>query len=401
MKKWLSIIGMGEDGIEGLPARARRALADAEVIIGSERLLALTASAKAERHEWPQPFSAVVERILPLRGRPTVVLATGDPLNYGVARKLLEIVPFAEMEIIPNLSAFSLAAARMGWPLPDCDTLSLHGRPAAQIEAFIQPGARLLALTADATTIADVARRLVRRGFEASTITVLENMGGGREKRSSFQAYALAAEVFSDLNTIAVECVAGPNAQIYSRVPGLPDDAYIHDGQITKREVRAVTLAALAPAPDALLWDVGAGSGSVAIEWMRSTRGAQAIAFERDQNRIGMIGENADRLGAPRLAIVPGDAPASLAGAPRPDACFIGGGMGTEGVFESCWTALKPRGRMVANVVTLEGELHLVDLHAAHGGELIRMDVSHLSHIGALRALKPRLAVLQWRAIKP
>jgi len=400
VKKWLTIIGMGEDGPDGLSARARRALADAEAIVGSERLLAMTPPSKAERHEWPQPFTAVIDRILPLRGRPTVVLATGDPLNYGVARKVLEIIPFAEMVIIPSLSAFSLAAARMGWPLSDCDALSLHGRPAAQIEAFIQPEARLLALTADAATVTDVARRLVRRGFEASTITVLENMGGVREKRSSFPAHALPAHGFSDLNTIAVECVAGPNAYIYPRSPGLPDDAYIHDGQLTKREVRAVTLAALAPVPDALLWDVGAGSGSVAIEWMRSTRGAQAIAFERDPSRVGMMGENADRLGTPRLKIVQGDAPAAMTDAPRPDACFIGGGMGTAGVFETCWTALKPRGRMVANVVTLEGELHLVDLHAAYGGELVRMEVSHLSHIGALRALKPRMAVLQWRAIK-
>ena len=223
MKKWLTIIGMGEDGPDGLSARARRALADAEAIVGSERLLAMTPPSKAERHEWPQPFTAVIDRILPLRGRPTVVLATGDPLNYGVARKVLEIIPFAEMVIIPSLSAFSLAAARMGWPLSDCDALSLHGRPAAQIEAFIQPEARLLALTADAATVTDVARRLVRRGFEASTITVLENMGGVREKRSSFPAHALPAHGFSDLNTIAVECVAGPNAYIYPRSPGLPD----------------------------------------------------------------------------------------------------------------------------------------------------------------------------------
>jgi precorrin-6Y C5,15-methyltransferase (decarboxylating) len=401
VKKWLNVVGMGEDGMAGLSARAREAIAGAEVIVGSKRLLAMIGPSQAERHEWPQPFSAAIDRIVPLRGRPTVVLATGDPLNYGVARKLLEIIPFAEMKIIPNLSAFSLAAARMGWALSDCDTLSLHGRPAAQIEAFIQPGARLIALTNDASTIGEAARRLVRRGFEASTITVLENLGGEREKRSSFPAHAPPPHGFSDLNTLAVECIAGPDAQIHSRVPGLPDEAFIHDGQITKREVRAVTLAALAPAPDALLWDVGAGSGSVAVEWMRAARGAKAIAFEREMSRVAMIGENADRLGTPRLKIVAGDAPESLAEAPRPDACFIGGGMGTEGVFEACWAALRSRGRMVANVVTLEGELHLVDLHAAHGGELIRMEVSHLSHIGALRALKPRLAVLQWRAIKP
>jgi precorrin-6Y C5,15-methyltransferase (decarboxylating) len=392
---------MGEDGVEGLSARARRALADAEVIVGSERLLTMAPHSGADRQEWPQPFSTAVDRILPLRGRKTVVLATGDPLNYGVARKLLEIVPFEETEIIPHLSAFSLAAARMGWSIPDCETLSLHGRPAALIEAFIQPGAQLLALTEDGRTIAEVARRLVRRGFEASIITVLENMGGPRENRTEFPAHALPDRLFSPLNTIAVHCIAGPNACIYFSSPGLPDEAFIHDGQITKREVRAVTLAALAPARQALLWDVGAGSGSVAIEWMRAAREASAIAFERDSVRVGMISENADHLGTPRLKIVPGDAPASLQGSPAPDACFIGGGMGNPGVFEACWAALKPGGRMVANVVTLEGELHLIDLHAAHGGELVRLDVSYLTHIGPLRALKPRMAVLQWRAFKP
>jgi precorrin-6B C5,15-methyltransferase / cobalt-precorrin-6B C5,C15-methyltransferase len=401
LSKWLIVLGMGEDGMDGLSARARHALAHAEVIVGSERLLAMVPSSGAERHEWPQPFSTAVERILPLRGRKTVVLATGDPLNYGVARKLLEIVPFQEMEIVPHLSAFSLAAARMGWSIPDCETLSLHGRPAAHIEPFIQPEARLLALTENGRTIAEVARRLVRRGFEASIITVLENIGGPREHRAEFPAHALPDQTFSPLNTIAVRCIAGPNARIYSASPGLPDEAFIHDGQITKREVRATTLAALAPARGALLWDVGAGSGSVAIEWMRAAREARAIAFERDPGRVGMISENADQLGTPRLKIVPGDAPASLAGATAPDACFIGGGMGTPGVFETCWAALKPRGRMVANVVTLEGELHLIDLHAAHGGELVRLDISYLTQIGPLRALKPRMAVLQWRAMKP
>src|SRR4051794_627704 len=322
MNRWLTILGMGEDGVEGLSARAREALKSAEVIVGSERLLARVPPTGAERHEWSQPFSAVLDRILPLRGRKTVVLATGDPLNYGVGRKLLEIVPFPEVEIIPHLSAFSLAAARMGWSIPDCETLSLHGRPAAQIEVFMQPDARLLALTEDGETVREVAKRLVRRGFEASTITVLENMGGPRENRREFKAYEASDQRFSPLNTLAIHCVAGPNARIHPASPGLPDDAFIHDGQITKREVRAVTLAALVPARGALLWDVGAGSGSIAIEWMRAAREASAIAFERDKARLGMISENADQLGTPRLNIVPGEAPASLAGSPTPDACF-------------------------------------------------------------------------------
>lgn len=401
MTRWLTILGMGEDGLDGLSPRARALLDGAEAIVGSARLFELIGETKAERHEWPQPFSAVIDRIKPLRGRRTVVLATGDPLNYGVARKLMEIVPFAEMEIVPHLSSFSLAAARMGWPLGDCDTITLHGRPAANLEAFIQPEARILALTADASTISEVARRLVARGYGQSDITVLENMGGPRESRASFQAEEAAPRAFSDLNTLAIHCHAEPGTALLSRVPGLPDEAYLHDGQITKREVRAATLAALGPYPDALLWDIGAGSGAIAIEWMRAARGARAIAFESHGERLKMIGENADRLGTPRLTVIAGAAPASFKGQPRPDAVFIGGGMGVPGVFEDSWAALKSQGRLVANVVTLEGELHLVDLQEKHGGELVRIEVSHLDRIGKLRALKPRMPVLQWRTVKP
>jgi precorrin-6Y C5,15-methyltransferase (decarboxylating) len=280
--KWLTIIGMGEDGYESLQARARLALETAEVIVGSDRLLAFLPAHKAETHEWPQPFSAVVDRITPLRGRKTVILATGDPLNYGVARKLMTFIPFAEMEIIPHLSAFSLAASRVGWSLPDCDTLTLHGRHAANIEAFIQPDVCLLVLTEDETTIPEVARRLVRRGFGESEMTVLENMGGPRERQSTFTAETVPSTEFSPLNTLAIRCIASPGATTLSRLAGLPDDAFEHDGQLTKREVRAATLASLGPSPDKLLWDVGAGCGSIAIEWMRSCRGCEAIAFEHD-----------------------------------------------------------------------------------------------------------------------
>lgn len=401
MTKWLSIIGMGEDGYDGLSARAKLLVQQADVIVGAERLLALTPQTSATREEWPQPFSAVISQIKRLRGRKTVLLATGDPSNYGVARKILEFTPTDEVEIVPHLSAFSLTAARLGWSLPDCDTLTLHGRPAAQLEAFIQPGVRLIALTENGATIAEVARRLVSRGYGQSTVTVLENVGGSQERQSSFVAADYRGTAYSDLNTVGIECVAGPGAALLSRVPGLPDDAYSHDGQLTKREVRAATLAALGPTPEALLWDVGAGCGSIAIEWMRAARGARAIAIERDENRLAMLAENADRLGTPRINIVRGDAPAALAGFERPDAVFIGGGMGDSGVFEASWEALKSGGRMVCNVVTLEGELHVIDLQEKHGGDLVRIDVSVLSKVGQLRALRPRMSVLQWRATKP
>jgi precorrin-6Y C5,15-methyltransferase (decarboxylating) len=318
-----------------------------------------------------------------------------------VARKLMEFIPFAEMEIIPSLSAFSLAAAKVGWSLPDCDTLTLHGREAAHIEPFIQPDVRLIVLTADRTTIAEVARRLTARGFGSSEITVLENMGGPRERMSSFRAEAPPAIEYSDLNTLAIHCIAATDAKRLSRLAGLPDDAFTHDGQITKREVRAATLAGLEPWPGALLWDVGAGCGSISIEWMRAARAAQAIAFESAPERLAMIAANADALGTPRLRVVPGTAPETFAGQPAPDAVFIGGGLWIPGVFEGSWETLKPGGMMVANVVTIEGELHLYDLHEKHGGDIVRMEISHLTHVGRLRALRPRMAVTQWRARKP
>ena len=401
MNKWLTIIGMGEDGWDGLSASARQAIETAEAIVGSSRLLAFLPATSAEIHEWPQPFSAVVDRIRPLTGRKTVVLATGDPLNYGVARKLMEFIPFAEMEIVPHLSAFSLAASRVGWSLPDCDTLTLHGREAAHIEPFIQPGVRLIVLTADRSTIPEVARRLTARGFGQSEIAVLENMGGSRERQSRFTAEAVPAADFSDLNTLAIHCVASPGAKLFSRLAGLPDEAFTHDGQLTKREVRAITLSALAPSPEQLLWDVGAGCGSISIEWMRAARGCRAIAFENNADRLAMIASNADALGTPRLHVVAGEAPGTYEGQPAPDAVFIGGGIWIPGVFENAWAALKPGGRMVANVVTIEGDLHLYDLHEKHGGDIVRLDVSTLTHVGRLRALKPRMAVTQWRAQKP
>ncbi len=401
MNKWLTIVGMGEDGWEGLSNRARLAIKSTDVIVGSTRLLSFLPKTKAQIHEWPQPFSAVIEQIKPLAGRNTVILATGDPMNFGIVRKLLEFIPFDEMTIIPQVSAFSLAAARMGWSLPDCDCFTIHGRPAANVETFIQPNARLLILTEDGTSIAEVCRRLIARGFENSKITVLENMGGAGERISNFTANTNPNLDWSPLNVLAVQCITGAQAKIFSRVAGLPDDAFIHDGQLTKREVRAATLAALAPAPDQVLWDIGAGCGSVSIEWMRVARGCEAIAIEHNEDRLKMIATNADQLGTPRLNIIAGKAPEALDGLRAPDAVFIGGGVGIAGVFETAWEKLKSGGRMVANVVTIEGEMHLYDLQEKHGGELVRMDVSVLSAVGPYRAMKPRMSVVQWKVTKP
>lgn len=401
MKQWLTIVGMGEDGLDGLSTTAKLSLENAAVIVGSERLFAMLPTSTAERHLWPQPFSAFYSEIQKFNSRPTVLLATGDPMNFGVARKLFELIPRNEILVIPHLSAFSLAAARMGWSIPDCDCFTIHGRPIANVEAFIQPGAKLLILSQDESSIAEVCRRLVARGFEKSNVTVLENLGGQLERDTHFTANEIPSINWSPFNTLAVSCVASATAKIYSRVGGLPDDAFQHDGQLTKREVRAATLAALAPAPDQLLWDVGAGCGSVAIEWMRSTRGCEAIAIEHNTDRCAMIAHNADHLGTPRLQYIQGQAPAALAGLQSPHAIFIGGGIGEAGVFETCWQALRPSGRLVANVVTIEGEMHLFDLHEKHGGELLRVEVSRLEAVGKFRALKPKMPVTQWHVIKP
>jgi precorrin-6B C5,15-methyltransferase / cobalt-precorrin-6B C5,C15-methyltransferase len=397
---WLNIIGIGEDGWEGLSAKAQLIVRSAKHIVGSTRTLAMLPATEAMHHEWPQPFSAVVGQLKQLQGQPTTILATGDPMNFGVARKVLEFIPKSEINITPHLSAFSLAASRMGWSLPDCDCFTIHGRPAANVEVFIQPDARLLVLTQDETSIAEVCRRLVSRGFENSDITVLENLNGPQERCTTFKANAVPPIDWSPLNTLAIHCNASTNAKIWSRVAGLPEEAFVHDGKITKREVRAATLSALAPCPDQLLWDVGAGSGSIAIEWMRSTRGCEAIAIEPLEDRRTMIATNADQLGTPRLKIVAGMAPHALEGLPAPDAVFIGGGIDHDGVFEACWVALKMGANLVANAVTLEGDRRLITLQEQHGGDLVRMDVSTLSHVGDLRALRPRMSVLQWRTRK-
>ncbi len=398
--KWLTIIGMGEDGYYGISTAARQAITSADHVVGSTRLLSRLPKITAALHEWPQPFSAVFAQITPLRGQLTVILATGDPMNYGVARKLMEFLPFDEMTVLPHLSAFSLAAARIGWSLPDCDCFTIHGRPAANLEAFVQPQARLLVLTQDAGSIQECARRLVARGFEKSEITVLENMGGERETMASFTADAIPPQSWSDLNTLAIRCIASAHAKIWPRVPGLPDDVFKHDGKITKPEVRAATLAALAPAPDQLLWDIGAGSGSIAIEWMRSTRGCEATAIEQDEAQCGFIATNADTLGTPRLKIIKGVAPDVLNDLPEPDAVFIGGGLSDDGVFNGSWSRLRHGGRLVANVVTLEGQGRLFELQKQYGGELVSIDVSVMTHVGDMRAMRPRMGVLQWRVRK-
>lgn len=396
---WLHIVGIGENGLDSLNAAARAALDQAEVLIGGDRHLALIPDNGRQRLNWPSPFTTLLPTILALKPQRVAVLATGDPLWFGVGATLTKHVPMQEVRIHPALSAFSLAAARLGWPLAECETLTLHGRPFPLLHAAIQPASRLLILTHDGDTPAKVAAALCQRGYGQSRLTVLERMDGAHESRKDGIAAAWGDAAVEPFHTLAVECIADPDAALLPRLPGLPDEAFQHDGQLTKKEVRAATLAALTPTPGALLWDVGAGCGSVSIEWMRAAPRARALAIERNRERIGMIAANASALGVPGLQIIAGQAPAILAGLPAPDAVFIGGGLSAKTVGP-CWNALKPGGRLVANAVTLEGENVLFEAQKELGGSLTRIAVSRAEPVGPFLGWRPLMPVTQWSVRK-
>ena len=400
MTPWLAIVGLGEDGLPGLAPAARALLDNAEVLIGGTRHLDMVPDDGRERLTWPSPLGAIVEEITRRRGQRVCVLATGDPMHYGIGVTLAKAVPMDEMVIIPAPSAFSLACARLGWTLSEVEPLTLHGRPLALLHPAIQPGARLLLLSNDAATPDQVAELLRARGYGPSRMVVLEHMGGAKERRLDATAEAWQPGRVADFNTIAVDCLAGPDAALLPRTPGLPDEAFRHDGQMTKREVRAVTLSALQPVPGQLLWDLGAGSGSIAIEWMRSHPRCRAIAVERYADRIALIAGNAAALGTPGLEIVEGEAPGALDGLEAPDAAFIGGGLRADGNFETCWDRLKPGGRLVANAVTVEGEQALARWRAELGGELTRIAVSRAGAVGPYTGWRPLMPVTQLRAVK-
>lgn len=410
MTPWLTIIGIGEDGLAGLSAAARRAVEDAEILVGGERHHDLTGSTGAERLRWPSPFDALIETLRTHRGRRLVVLATGDPLWYSVGARIARTIPPAEITFHPQLSAFQWAAARMGWSLADVETLTAHGRPTAQVIPAFWPGARLLILTAGSQTPVEIAALLAERGYGASQMTVLANLGGAAEARLDGTAadWAATPPDAPPFHTLAVACAGRPET-LLARLPGLPDDAFLHDGMLTKREIRAATLARLMPARDEVLWDIGVGCGSVAIEWMRAAPSAMALGIDTNAERLDMARRNAQTLGTPALALIEGEAPDPLHDLPppigtkpdlrRPNAVFIGGGLSEE-VAATALDALAPLGRLVANAVTLESEALLLSLHARHGGELTRIGVSHASPVGRLHGWRPAMPVTQWSLIR-
>ena len=401
MSVWLTVIGIGEDGLDGLSAAARALVESAEVLVGGERHLALVPQGAAERIPWRQPLAATMEPIAAQRGKRVVVLASGDPLWFGVAATLTRHFPPAEMLVLPQASAFSLAAARLAWPIEDCVCLSLHARPLQALSLHLAPGARLLALGEDGETPVQVAELLRAQGWGPSAMTVFAQMGGPRERRIDGSAESWPLGRVAALNTIAIHCKPGPKAKLLSRRAALPDDAFEHDGKLTKRAVRAATLAALAPVAGELLWDVGAGSGAIAIEWLRSDRALAAIAIDRDAARCGTAARNAAALGVPDLRIVQGPAPAVLTGLPAPDAIFLGGGVSDPLLWDALWRALKPGGRLVANAVTTESEAQLLRWHAREKGELTRLAASRAEPVGGYHGWRALMTVTQLALTKP
>jgi precorrin-6Y C5,15-methyltransferase (decarboxylating) len=390
---WLSIVGIGEDGLAGLSPAARTLVDNAEILIGGERHLAMVPPNGSERRAWPSPIDPLVEEIPSLRGRRVCVLATGDPMFFGIGGALARRLDVSEMLVVPALSAFSLAAARLGWPLESAALLTLQGRAVETLSPHISPGARLLILAHDRRSPRQVTALLATLGFGESVVTVLAHMGGEKEARVSARAAAWSADV-PDFHTLAVECAAGPGAVWHPRT-GLPDDAFAHDGKLTKREVRAAALARLMPHPGALMIDVGAGCGSIAVEWMRAERNARAIAIEPRADRRALIAQNACALGVPGLDIRDGSAPDALTGLSEPDAILIGGGLSGATIAAS-QQKLKPGGRLVAHAVTLESEALLLSAYAQHGGELTRLSVERAEAIGGFSAWRPMLPVTQW-----
>jgi precorrin-6Y C5,15-methyltransferase (decarboxylating) len=401
--RWLSIVGIGEDGVDGLSAAARRLVEGAEIVFGGRRHLALAAPLiRGAARPWPSPFDGATDEVLRQRGRPVCVLASGDPFQYGIGAVLARHIAPSEMVVVPAPSVFSLAAARLGWSLPNTVLLSVHGRALDLLRPHLQPGARVLALTSDADGPAAIARLLAENGFGASQVTVLEALGGPRERIRSATAAAFDVEAPDALNTVAIEVAVASDARVLARTPGLADDLFEHDGQITKREIRAVTLSSLKPRRGELLWDIGAGSGAVAIEWLLADPTfMRAVAIERRADRAARIARNAAAFGVPDLKVVEGAAPAILSGLTAPDVVFIGGGVSEPGVIDAATRALRPGGRLVINAVTLEGEALLLARHAALGGELIRIAVSRAAPLGGKTAWRPALPVTQWLWQKP
>lgn len=400
----LVVVGIGADGWAGLGESARAAVLAAEEIVGSARQLELLPRGSAALRQWPSPIEGLVDELVQ-RGDAGMaggvcVLASGDPMLHGIGATLARRLSPEQLLVHPHPSAFALACARLGWPAAEVELVSAVAQPAEVVSRVLQPRRRVVVYATGTRGAAQVAQVLRSRGFGPSRFVVLEQLGGENERVSESTAQEWGEREADQLHAIGIECMAEPDAHVLSRVPGLPDDAYESDGQLTKRHVRAITLATLAPLPGALLWDVGAGSGSIAIEWLRAEPTGGAVAIERDAVRAERTRANARALGVPQLDVVTGSAPEALCGLPGPDAIFIGGGLTTMGVIDRCWNSLRPGGRIVANAVTLEGERLLAGVRERCGGELVRIEIAHAEPLGTFEAWRGQLPVVQWTARK-
>jgi precorrin-6B C5,15-methyltransferase / cobalt-precorrin-6B C5,C15-methyltransferase len=399
-EKWLSLIGIGEDGIEALSPAARTLLAQAHLVVGGARHLALAGPLPAETMTWPSPLADAIPKILARRNSPVCVLASGDPFFYGVGTLLGAHVGPQEMQCFPAPSAFSLAAARLNWSLQDCCLMSLHGRGFERIIPVLQPHAKILCLSWDETTPPRLAKLLCERGLGQSRLAVMEAIGGPRERTRATSAEDFRMGGIDRLNIVALEIAATAQSRILPVANGLADSWFETDGQLTKREVRAVTLSSLAPRRGELLWDVGAGSGSIAIEWLLSNPANRAIAIDARADRASLISRNAASLGVPHIEIVTGMAPEAFATLPRPQAIFVGGGASDASLLDAAYAALAPGGRLVVNAVTLETEAELIRRCKAQGGILLRIEISRAKTLGSFQAWRPALPVTQWSVTK-
>jgi len=397
---WLFIIGIGEDGLGGLSPAIRSLIAAAELVMGGQRHLQLIGDLASHARPWPRPMEPGMAQVLAMRGRPVAVLASGDPFEHGVGSLLVRDLPADEWVSFPRPSAFSLSANLLGWPLQDTHTIGINGRAIERLIPLLQPGVRILALSGSANTPTEVAKLLVERGFGSSRITVLEALGGPREtvRRARADGFDLAG--IDPLNTLAIEVEVGPNARVLPRASGLSDDWFESDGQLTKHGIRALTISALAPRRGEHLWDLGCGSGSVAIEWMLADRSCRATGIERRPDRAARAARNALTLGVPGLRVETGDIAGLLDGLEPPSAVFIGGGAREPALIERVWTALPAGGRLVINAVTLETEAVVLAEWSRRGGSLRRISLAEAEPIGGLTGWRPAMPVTQWLAVK-
>lgn len=397
---WLSIIGIGEDGLEGLSAAAREQLARAELIAGGRRHLALAASLGRPTLEWETPFAASIPKLLAHRGKRVVVLCSGDPFWYGAGAVLAEAMPSAETVVMPAPSTFTWAAARLRWRLEDTITLGLHARPIELLRPHLRSGARLIVLARDGAAPAQMAAYMTGIGFGSSRLTVLEALGGPQERIRIATAANFTLDDVKAPVALAIEAATAPDAAIMPRTAGLPDELFVHDGQLTKREIRAVSLSTLAPRGGELLWDVGAGSGAIGIEWLLAHPTNRAIGIEAREDRLNTARGNAQALGVPHFDLRLGTAPDALKDLPAPDAVFVGGGASGDGVLDTIWDALPPGGRLVVNAVTLDTEALLIAWQARHGGALLRLSVERAGAVGGRTGWRAAMPVVQWSVTK-